>query len=191
MGSSGSARRYSRNHCCFLFLWLLRCFSSPGSPPYVMDWRKDTGGLLQWVSPFRYLRIIGYLLLPEAFRSLSRLSSALSAKASTICSFHHDQNVDIALSTLVSRLSVLCFFSRNLLGCLFSLRFFLVCGFQGTLQNNDFARRMFTSVSGKICCFIACLHATERTKFSRCNVVSTLLTDVLSVIRSLDFRPAL
>ena len=191
MGSSGSARRYSRNHCCFLFLWLLRCFSSPGSPPYVMDWRKDTGGLLQWVSPFRYLRIIGYLLLPEAFRSLSRLSSALSAKASTICSFHHDQNVDIALSTLVFRLSVLCFFSRNLLGCLFSLRFFLVCGFQGTLQNNDFARRMFTSVSGKICCFIACLHATERTKFSRCNVVSTLLTDVLSVIRSLDESPTL
>ena len=86
-----------------------------------------------WVSPFRDLRIIGYLLLPEAFRSLSRLSSALSAKASTICSFHHDQNVDISLSTLVSRVSVLCFFSRNLLGCLFSLRFFLVCGFQGTL----------------------------------------------------------
>ena len=33
------------------------------------------------------LRIIGYLLLPEAFRSLSRLSSALSAKASTLRSF--------------------------------------------------------------------------------------------------------
>ena len=44
----------------------------------------DTGGLLQWVSPFRYLRIYGYLLLPAAFRSLSRLSSALSAKASTL-----------------------------------------------------------------------------------------------------------
>jgi hypothetical protein len=29
----------------------------------------------------------GYLLLPEAFRSLSRLSSALSAKASTLRSF--------------------------------------------------------------------------------------------------------
>ena len=37
-----------------------------------------------WVSPFRYLRINGYLLLPAAFRSLSRLSSALSAKASTL-----------------------------------------------------------------------------------------------------------
>ena len=87
LGSSGFARRYSRNRCFFLFLRLLRCFSSPGSPPYVMDWRMDTGGLLQWVSPFRYLRIVGYLLLPEAFRSLSRLSSALSAKASTLRSF--------------------------------------------------------------------------------------------------------
>ena len=40
-----------------------------------------------WVSPFRYLRINRYLLLPAAFRSLSRLSSALSAKASTLRSF--------------------------------------------------------------------------------------------------------
>ena len=40
-----------------------------------------------WVSPFRHLRIKGYLLLPVAFRSLSRLSSALSAKASTLRSF--------------------------------------------------------------------------------------------------------
>ena len=44
-----------------------------------------------WVSPFRDLRIKGYLLLPEAFRSLSRLSSALSAKASTLRSFMHNQ----------------------------------------------------------------------------------------------------
>ena len=39
------------------------------------------------VSPFRDPRINGYLLLPVAFRSLSRLSSALSAKASTLRSF--------------------------------------------------------------------------------------------------------
>ena len=44
-----------------------------------------------WVSPFRHLRLIGYLLLPEAFRSLSRLSSALSAKASTLRSYQLDQ----------------------------------------------------------------------------------------------------
>ena len=40
-----------------------------------------------WVSPFGDLRIDGYLRLPEAYRSLSRPSSALSAKASTLRSF--------------------------------------------------------------------------------------------------------
>ena len=87
LGSSGFARRYSRNRVFFLFLRLLRCFSSPGSLPYVMDWRMDTWSLSMWVSPFRYPWIIRYLLLPTAFRSLSRLSSALSAKASTLRSF--------------------------------------------------------------------------------------------------------
>ncbi len=32
LGSSGFARHYSRNHSYFLFLRVLRCFSSPGSP---------------------------------------------------------------------------------------------------------------------------------------------------------------
>ena len=39
------------------------------------------------VSPFRHLRITGHVPLPAAFRSLSRLSSALSAKASALCPF--------------------------------------------------------------------------------------------------------
>ena len=34
LGCSAFARHYSRNHYCFLFLCLLRCFSSAGSPPY-------------------------------------------------------------------------------------------------------------------------------------------------------------
>ena len=34
LGSSAFARRYSRNHCCFLLLRVLRCFSSPGWPLY-------------------------------------------------------------------------------------------------------------------------------------------------------------
>ena len=42
LGSSGFARRYSRNRCFLLFLSLLRCFSSGGSLPYVMYWRMDT-----------------------------------------------------------------------------------------------------------------------------------------------------
>ena len=87
LGSFPFARRYLENRCFFLFLALLRCFSSGGSPPYVMDWRMDDRGSLCRVSPFGYLRINGYLLLPEAFRSLSRPSSALSAKASTLRSF--------------------------------------------------------------------------------------------------------
>ena len=84
LGSFHFARRYFGNRCFFLFLRLLRCFSSPGSPPYVMDWRMDDTSSSYRVSPFRHLRIKDYLHLPAAFRSLSRLSSALSAKASTL-----------------------------------------------------------------------------------------------------------
>ena len=46
-----------------------------------------------WVSPFRDLRVNGYLLLTAAYRSLSRLSSALSAKASTLRSSSLDRVV--------------------------------------------------------------------------------------------------
>ena len=42
LGSSHFARRYFGNRSFFLFLRVLRCFSSPGSLPYVMDWRTDT-----------------------------------------------------------------------------------------------------------------------------------------------------
>ena len=87
LGSSAFARRYLRNHCCFLFLSLLRCFSSGGSRLHTMDSCTVAAGFLQQVSPFRDPRITGYLLLPAAYRSLSRLSSALSAKASTLRSF--------------------------------------------------------------------------------------------------------
>ena len=84
LGSFPFARRYLGNRGFFLLLRLLRCFSSPGSPPYVMDWRMDDTSSSYRVSPFRHLRIKDYLHLPAAFRSLSRLSSALSAKASTL-----------------------------------------------------------------------------------------------------------
>ena len=87
LGSSGFARRYSRNRCFFLFLRLLRCFSSPGSLRMAMDSPYGDRSLSGRVSPFRHPRLVGYLLLPVAFRSLSRLSSALSAKASTLRSF--------------------------------------------------------------------------------------------------------
>ena len=111
LASFAFARRYSRNRCFFLFLRLLRCFSSPGSLPYVMYWRMDDWSSSSRVSPFRYLRINGYLLLPVAFRSLSRLSSALSAKASTLRSFLLDLFRCIALHHLVG---FVCLFFENL-----------------------------------------------------------------------------
>ena len=84
LGSSPFARRYLGNRSFFLFLRVLRCFSSPAYLPYVMDWRMDAWSSSMRVAPFGDPRINGYLLLPEAFRSLSRPSSALSAKASTL-----------------------------------------------------------------------------------------------------------
>ena len=99
LGSSAFARRYLQNRVFFLFLRVLRCVSSPGSLPYVMDWRMDDRGVLCRVSPFRHLRVNGYLLLTAAFRSLSRLSSALSAKASSLRSLQ--LNLQNSLAILV------------------------------------------------------------------------------------------
>ena len=54
---------------------------------HLFDSMHATEVLLQWVSPFGNLRINGYLLLPEAYRSLSRPSSAPDAKAFPLRSF--------------------------------------------------------------------------------------------------------
>ena len=55
-----------------------------------MDLSYGDGGSLRRVSPVRNPWINEYLLLPMAYRSLSRLSSALSAKAFTLCSLSLD-----------------------------------------------------------------------------------------------------
>ena len=57
-----------------------------------MDSLMDDCSPYSRVSPFRDLRIKGYLLLPEAYRSLSRLSSALSAKASTLRPYYFNRS---------------------------------------------------------------------------------------------------
>ena len=90
LGSSDFARRYFRNRFFFLFLRLLRCFSSPGSLYIAMYSLCSDWSFSSQVSPFRNPRINRYLLFPVAYRSLSRLSSALSAKASTLCSLYLD-----------------------------------------------------------------------------------------------------
>ena len=64
----------------FLFLQVLRCFSSLRSPHYLSSDSSPSGC---WVVPFGNLGIKGHLHLPRAYRSLSRPSSPPRAKAST------------------------------------------------------------------------------------------------------------
>ena len=82
LGCSPFARHYLGNHCCFLFLPLLRCFSSRRSPLI-----KGNGSSIHWVAPFGDPGIRGHLHLPRAYRSLSRPSSPSRAKASACCPF--------------------------------------------------------------------------------------------------------
>ena len=60
---------------CFLFLQVLRCFSSLGLPQHCADDRPSDGRVV----PFGNLRINGHLHLPGAYRSLSRPSSPVRA----------------------------------------------------------------------------------------------------------------
>ena len=95
-GFSDFARHYFRNLGWCLFLELLRCFSSPGSPRKPMYSGCDTpkGG-------FPHSEISGSKLicqLPEAYRRLSRPSSPIIAKASTTCSYSLDPITLIFLS---------------------------------------------------------------------------------------------
>ena len=86
LASSAFARHYSRNHGCFLLLWVLRCFTSPRSlhTPYVF--RRGSHHMTG--AGFPHSDILGSTLgwqLPEAYRSLLRPSSAPGAQASTVC----------------------------------------------------------------------------------------------------------
>ena len=57
LGCSRFARHYSGNRDCFLFLRVLRCFTSPRSPPAPMYSVPDPAGLPRGVSPFGDLRV--------------------------------------------------------------------------------------------------------------------------------------
>jgi hypothetical protein len=85
LGCSRFARHYSGNRIRFLLLRLLRCFSSAAYLYPGYRFTRELHDRSCRVAPFGYLRIIGCLRLPEAFRRLLRPSSALSAKASTVC----------------------------------------------------------------------------------------------------------
>jgi hypothetical protein len=66
LASSAFARHYSRNHYCFLFLRVLRCFTSPRSLQNPMcsgtgNWHLNAS----WVSPFGHPRITAWLPTPR------------------------------------------------------------------------------------------------------------------------------
>ena len=75
---------------CFPFLWVLRCFSSPGSLRIPMHSVYDTlsGG---FPHSDIYRSQPGYRL-PIAFRRFQRPSSPLDAKSSTVCPYWFDQS---------------------------------------------------------------------------------------------------
>src|SRR5215467_5512875 len=76
LGSSAFARHYSRNHGCFLFLGVLRWFTSPGSPvhPMYSDARNGCSHPLGF--PIR--KSPDHSLL-AASRSLSQLTTSFLA----------------------------------------------------------------------------------------------------------------
>ena len=109
LGSFPFARRYLGNRCFFLLLRVLRCFSSPGFPLYdYFIHHRIPMHYHRCVPAFGNLRIIGYLLLPAAYRSLSRPSSAPSAKASALCS--------LLLDLLLVFCSLHCVAARSFVG---------------------------------------------------------------------------
>ena len=87
LASFAFARHYSQNLVWFLFLPLLRCFSSGGSPHTAIDSLYDAWLLIMRIAPFGNLRINACLQLHAAYRSWPRPSSAPNAKAFSIRSY--------------------------------------------------------------------------------------------------------
>ena len=107
-------------------------FHFPGCPPTSLCIQLVvTGHYPSRVPPFGNLRILAYLQLPEAYRSLSRPSSAISAMASTLrsCSLDLASSRQLLLpktteSSNQLRLFVVCFFPVQFSRCVeVSLRF--------------------------------------------------------------------
>ena len=114
LASSNFARHYFRNLVWFLFLRLLRCFSSAGYLHKPMDSAYDSRFFTVRVSPFGNLRVKAYFQLTAAYRRLSRPSSALDAKAFTLCSFSLEQ---FRAHSLQNQLCPSCLsFANNCLG---------------------------------------------------------------------------
>ena len=127
LGFTPFAHHYLGHLLRFLFLRLLRCFTSPGCRP-----RKGRMDCSMQVSPFRYPRITGCLLLPAAFRSWLRLSSASGAKAFPACPLYLNL-INPLLTYLPNLHAVIRFFAVTL-----SLHFQNVCASLVMAQSGRF-----------------------------------------------------
>ena len=76
LGFSAFARRYLRNHICFLFLRVLRCFTSPGVAPPPYEFRRQRSGIAGTGFPIRRSPDQSVFAAP---RSLSQLATSFIA----------------------------------------------------------------------------------------------------------------
>jgi hypothetical protein len=98
LGSSPFARHYSGSRGFFPFLRVLRCFSSPACRFLPYGFRQEHARIT--TRRFPHSEIPGSTdgqLLPGAYRSRPRPSSALGAKASTVCPSSLDSKEHVLL----------------------------------------------------------------------------------------------
>jgi hypothetical protein len=98
LGSSPFARHYSGSRGFFPFLRVLRCFSSPACLTLPYGFRQEYARIT--TRRFPHSEIPGSTdgqLLPGAYRSRPRPSSALGAKASTVCPCSLDSKEHVLL----------------------------------------------------------------------------------------------
>ena len=113
LGFSDFARHYFRNHYCFLFLRVLRCFSSPGSPHMPIYSAYDNTLLLVLSSLIR-ISTDQRIFAPN--RSFSQLVTSffgamyqgILRKPFVAWSFHLFLLVSYKNSIILTRLIVLC-----------------------------------------------------------------------------------
>ena len=134
LGYSDFARHYFRNHFCFLFLRVLRCFSSPGSPPLPMDSVTDYTILLVQSSLIRISADHRIFAPPRSFSQLvtsffgamyqgilRKLFVAWSVFSSFLQKFYFFYSANLFLAALQTVKIVLRYFCINLLALLFFL----------------------------------------------------------------------
>ena len=121
LGSAPFDRLYSGYRCFFLFLRVLRCFSSPRSPHVSHGDRPSACR----VAPFGHIRINVCLRLPVHFRSLPRPSSPPEAQASPVRSYPLSlvNHGPLSETSRSQRLSATCLVLPVKLQFLFATRF--------------------------------------------------------------------